>query len=139
MEIHEIDIQTLLPQQRPFIMIDRLLLCDRMQTQTDFLVQADNLFCDEGMLMESAIIENIAQTCAARMGYSNSVINTGEVRVGFIGSVRNFNLYRLPKIGETLVTQVDVQSEVFNITLVNATVKINDELIAECEMKISEQ
>lgn len=139
MEISEIDVQTILPQQRPFVMISRLLHCDITVTITDLTVTSDNLFCYNGEIIETGIIENIAQTCAARMGYINSIVNTGEVRVGFIGSVRNLNIYRLPKVGETLITKVEVQSEVFNITLVLAKVTIGDEVIADCEMKISEQ
>jgi len=139
MEITDIDVQTILPQQRPFVMISTLLQCDMVTTKTNLHVAADNLFCYNGVLIETGIIENIAQTCAARMGYINSIVNTGEVRVGFIGSVRNLQIYRLPKVGETIETQVDVQSEVFNITLVLAKVTIGNEVIADCEMKISEQ
>jgi len=139
MEISEIDIQTLLPQQRPFILIDRLLQCNAVITRTDFKVLSDNIFVSDRVLIESGIIENIAQTCAARMGYISSVINFGDVRIGFIGSVKNLNIYRLPKIGELMVTQVDIQNEVFNITVVKASVKVNSELIADCEMKISLQ
>jgi len=139
MEIIDIDVQTILPQQRPFVMISTLLQCDMVTTKTNLHVAADNLFCYNGVLIETGIIENIAQTCAARMGYINSIVNTGEVRVGFIGSVRNLQIYRLPKVGETIETQVDVQSEVFNITLVLAKVTIGNEVIADCEMKISEQ
>jgi hypothetical protein len=73
------------------------------------------------------------------MGYINLERRGGEVRVGFIGSIRNLNLHRLPKVGELLETEIVVQSEIFNMTLVNATVKIGEELIADCEMKISEQ
>lgn len=139
MEISEIDIQTLLPQQRPFVMIDRLLQCDGVVTKTDFKVLSDNIFSSDGVLIESGVIENIAQTCAARMGYINSVVNSGEVRIGFIGSIKNLNIYCLPKVGELMVTQVDMQNEVFNITLVKASVQVNNEIIADCEMKISLQ
>ncbi len=120
-------------------MVDRLLQCDMVVTRTQFSVRADNLFCKDGILTEPGVTENIAQTCAARMGYINLERRGGEVRVGFIGSIRNLNLHRLPKVGELLETEIVVQSEIFNMTLVNATVKIGEELIADCEMKISEQ
>ena len=139
MEISKIDIQTLLPQQRPFVMIDRLLECDDTMTKTDFKVLAGNIFSKDGQLIEPGIIENIAQTCAARMGYINKVANSGKVRIGFIGSIKNLSIYRLPKIGEKMVTQINIQSEVFNITLINAAVTIDEEKVAECEMKISLQ
>jgi predicted hotdog family 3-hydroxylacyl-ACP dehydratase len=139
MEVSAIDIHTLLPQQPPFVMVDTLLHCDMVVTRTNFCVKSDNLFCKDDVLTEPGVIENIAQTCAARMGYINLERRGGEVRVGFIGSIRNLNLYVLPKVGDLLETEIAVQSEIFNMTLVNAKVICGKELIADCEMKISEQ
>ena len=138
MEIYNIDIKTLLPQQPPFIMVDRLIQCEVMVTRTEFRVRADNLFLQDGIFLESGLIENIAQTCAARMGYFNTIVNPDQVKLGFIGSIKNLNIYRNLVVGELLETQINVQSEVFNIKLVNATVHVGNVLIAECEMKISE-
>jgi predicted hotdog family 3-hydroxylacyl-ACP dehydratase len=139
MDFSTIDIKTLLPQQPPFVMVDSLLHCDMVVTRTRFQVRADNLFCKDGILTEPGVIENIAQTCASRMGFINLERRGGEVRVGFIGSMRNLNLYFLPKVGEVLETEIAVQSEIFNMTLVNAKVTCNGALVADGEMKISEQ
>jgi 3-hydroxymyristoyl/3-hydroxydecanoyl-(acyl carrier protein) dehydratase len=49
MEISQIDIKTILPQQPPFVMVDRLLQCDMVVTRTQFSVRADNLFCKDGI------------------------------------------------------------------------------------------
>jgi hypothetical protein len=43
----------------------------------------------------------------------------------------------LPKVGDELTTTIEVASEVFAITLVNAKVEVGDRLVASCEMKIS--
>lgn len=139
MEVSVIDIRTLLPQQPPFVMVDTLLHCDMVVTRTNFCVRSENLFCNDGVLTDPGIIEHIAQTCAARMGYVNRFKKGGEVRVGFIGSIKNLNLYLLPKVGDLLETEIVVQSEIFNMTLVNAKVMCKNTLIADCEMKISEQ
>ena len=139
MEISEIDIKTLLPQQVPFVMVDRLLQCDKVITRTELTIRQDNLFVQNERFIESGLVENIAQTCAARMGYINSVVHDGKVRIGFIGSVKNLNIYSLPKINDTILTRVEVLNEVFNITLVNAEIRCGEILIADCEMKISEQ
>lgn len=130
------EVTDLLPQQRPFIMIDRLLSCDAMVTETEFQVRKDNLFYREGVLQEAGIIENIAQTCAARIGYFNK-INQAEVRVGFIGALRNLVIRDLPRTNEILKTRIEVVNEVMALTLVQATVRCNGQLVAECEMKIA--
>lgn len=136
MEIKDIDILTLIPQRRPFVMIDRLLTFDEIESSTDFVIKEDNIFCKDGLFLETGIMENIAQTCAARIGYIN-INNNESVKIGVIGSIKDLVITKLPKVGATLLTKVKVLSEVFAITLVEAEVYDNDELIAKCEMKIS--
>ena len=69
-----IDIHTLLPQQPPFVMIDRLLHYDETRTVCSFTVPEDNLFCEAGVFKAAGLIENIAQSCAARLGFINKYI-----------------------------------------------------------------
>ena len=137
MNFDQINIENLLPQQRPFIMIDTLTHFDEVITRTRLQVKADNLFVENNVFTESGIIENIAQTCAARMGYINKYIYSDKVKIGFIGSIKNLVFEELPKVGDELTTTIEVASEVFAITLVNAKVEVGDRLVAFCEMKIS--
>ena len=137
MQFEDIDILKLLPQRPPFVMVDRLLYCDKVVTKTDFLVREDNIFCDNGQLTESGLVENIAQTCASRVGYINLFILKDTVKLGFIGAIRNMEIHRLPKLNELITTQITVVEEVFQMTLVTAQVTIGEELIASSEMKIS--
>jgi len=137
LEASEIDILKLIPQQPPFVMVDKLLFCTRQTTKTTLTVRNENIFVDNGVLAEAGLIENIAQTCAARVGDIDNKQGNNSVKIGFIGMIRNMEINRLPKVGETLVTQVDLMDEVFQISLVNATVSIENEIIATCEMKIS--
>jgi predicted hotdog family 3-hydroxylacyl-ACP dehydratase len=139
MDLSHLNIQNLLPQQFPFVMVDKLIFCDTIFTKTEFLVKEDNLFAHDGVLLESGLVENIAQTCAARMGYINSILRSGDVKVGFIGSIKNLNIYKQAKVLDLMETIIEVKNEVFNIILVDAKVMINNEIIADCEMKISEQ
>ena len=137
MEFENINILDLLPQQPPFVMVDKLLYCDREKTTTALTVHKDNIFVENDELTEAGVMENIAQTCAARMGYINKYIHSDKVKLGFIGAIKNLVIEELPKTGDELKTTIDVVNEVFNITLVNAQVEINEKLIASCEMKIS--
>ena len=132
----EFNIQELLPQQPPFLMVDRLCYCDQVVTETVLKVRESNLFCKDGILREPGVVENIAQTCAARIGYINK-LNNAEVKIGFIGALKNLILGELPRVDEILETRIEVQSEVMALTLVVATVKCNGRLVAQCEMKIA--
>jgi len=126
----------LIPQRPPFVMVDSLTYCDLSITRTRLEVRADNIFNDGGRLSTAGICENIAQTCAARLGYL-SLASGQAVKLGYIGAISNMQVYRTPVTGETLVTEIKVLQEVFNITLVHAVVKCGDELIAETDLKIA--
>jgi predicted hotdog family 3-hydroxylacyl-ACP dehydratase len=136
-EFETIDMQEILPQRPPFIMVDKLLYCDLKTTRTALLVKKDNIFCDNGVLSEAGIAENIAQTCAARIGYINKYVYNSAIKIGYIGAIRNQEFLRLPRTGETLVTQIETMQEIFQTTLVNASVRVGNELITSCEMKIA--
>ena len=136
--LEDIDVLTLLPQRPPFIMIDALTHFDEVVTSTRLTVRKDNLFIEaDGRLNPCALVENIAQTCAVRMGYINQYIYKERVKLGFIGSIKNLQVLRTARVGETLSTSIEVVEEVMQLTLVNATVKVGDETIVTAEMKIA--
>ncbi len=137
MNYKEIKISELIPQQPPFVMVDSLTYFDEKNTEPEMTVSKDNIFYDNNMLSESGLIENIAQTCAARMGYINSFIAKENVKLGFIGSIRNLHIFRRPTAGEKLTTSIEIIEEVFRMTLVNAVIKAGEELIVTAEMKIA--
>ena len=134
--IQDIPLNELIPQRPPFVMIDRLVSSDAVFSVTELEVRPDNLFVDNGRMTAAGLVENIAQTCAARIGYIN--LNSGEaVKIGVIGSISNLNIARTPKVGEHLVTTIKLLEEVFQVTLVEAIVKSDDEVLAQCNMKIA--
>ena len=118
-------------------MVDRLLSRNPKTTKTTLTVRDENIFVDHGMLAEAGLIENIAQTCATFVGNTTGKTGSNGVKIGFIGMIRNLEIARLPKVGESIVTQVNLIEEVFQMSLINATVTIDDEVITSCEMKIS--
>lgn len=137
MELDKIDIHELLPQQEPFVMVGKLIHYDDVVTVTTTEISDENIFVESGVFTPSGVIENIAQTCAARIGYINKYILKKGIQIGFIGAVRDLTIHRLPKIGEKITTTISVIEEVFGMTLVSASVKIGNELLADAEMKIA--
>lgn len=137
MELTEIDIHELLPQQEPFVMVDKLIHFDMEKTVTETLVTSDNIFSEDGLFTPAGVIENIAQTCATRIGYINKYILKKGIQLGFIGAIKGLKIYRCPKVGETVQTTILTIEEIFGMTLVKATVCAGEEIIAESEMKIA--
>ena len=135
-ELEHIDIHDLLPQQPPFVMVDRLEHYDEVKTVTSLDVRPDNLFVEDGRLVQAGLTENIAQTCAARMGYRN-LSRGGDVVLGYIGAIRNLQVMRTPRVGEHLVTTIEVLNEVFQMTLVSATIESDGQCLVQAELKIA--
>ena len=118
-------------------MVDTLTEIDEKRIVTETLVKAENIFVDEGCFSASGLIENIAQTCAARIGFVNKYIRKKGIQIGFIGAIRNLEVFRLPKNGETITTTVDVVEEVFGMTLAHAQIACGEESLVTTDIKIA--
>ena len=131
----EIAIEGILPQREPFLFVDRLVHYDDREAVTAFTVPAEHLLVEDAHLTASGILENMAQSSAARIGYQCKYILHVPVRIGFIGAIRKFWVHRLPAVGETLTTTIILREDVFGITLTDAVVRVGEEIIAEAALK----
>ena len=118
-------------------MVDRLEHYDPVDTLTSLTVRADNPFVERGRLSAYGLTENIAQSCAARIGYLNHT-HGEEVRIGVIGAIRDLQIHALPPVGTKLTTSIKLLEEVFQMTLVGAEIHDSEgTLIASATMKIA--
>ena len=125
----------LIPQRAPIVMVDEFIGIEDNISKTRFTIKADNIFVDDGKLSECGLIEHIAQSAAARVGYVFKN-NDQPIPIGYIGSVNTFEINDFPKVGDVISTDIEIIQEVFNITLIQAHCRINDVEIASCKMKI---
>ena len=128
----------ILPQRPPFVMIDHLAHYDEIVTKTRFTIRHDNIFRVGDRMLATGLIENMAQTCAARLGYFN-LISGLPVKIGYIGAINNLHVFRTPKVGETLDTTIRVKEELFGVTFVESEVCVGSETLMTAEMKIAIQ
>ncbi|MEJ0102345.1 MAG: 3-hydroxyacyl-ACP dehydratase [Bacteroidota bacterium] len=133
--IAETDILPFIPQRAPFVMIDNLVGCDEQSARTTLQVRDDNFFVKDGVLTEPALVENIAQTAAVRIGYICSRENK-PVPIGYIAAIQNLVINELPKAGSVLETEIIIQNQVMNVTIISGIVRAGDRIMASCEMKI---
>lgn len=129
------DLLALIPQKHPFVMISELVHADEKKCTTQFEILEKNVLCDNGILNPSGLIENIAQSCAAHKGYECMVQNQA-VPVGFIGEVRDFTYSKLPKAGDIITTEITIENQIFDVTLISGKVFHDRIEIASCAMKI---
>jgi 3-hydroxyacyl-[acyl-carrier-protein] dehydratase len=128
-------IQSVIPQRPPFVMVDNLIMATPELCETDFTVREDNIFVKENRLQEPALIENIAQTCAAGFGYVNSA-NDSKGLLGFIGGINKVIVHELPEVNSLISTKVEVIYKLQNIYSVKGENFCEGRKLLECELKI---
>ena len=127
-------IKELIPQREPIIMVDAILEYEESKVVGGLMVSEDCIFVENNTLKEPGVLEHMAQTVALYTGYEYYLKNK-QAPVGYIGSMKNVEILRLPKIGEKLVTTATILHEIMGVTLVNIETKVDEKIIAFGEMK----
>lgn len=131
------DITSLIPQRPPILMVDRFSYEDDSLCHSELTLKEDNMFLHNGSMVPEGLLEHIAQTAAAHIGYSRKMAGE-EVNLGFIGDIKRCTMgKRMPTVGQTVMTTMRVVSQVGNITMVSAESTSDGETLIECRMKLA--
>ena len=125
----------LIPQRPPFVLLDDFVSEGEEEGFGLFTVPQSHVLVENGLLTEGGLVENIAQTAAARAGHQAQ--KEGKpVPLGYIGSVQDLKVHTLPEAGTQLKTTIRVVRQIFQVTQVTGTVYQENRVIAECQLKI---
>jgi len=125
-----------IPQRPPFVMVDRLFQVTENAVESGFTVETSNQLVENGKFQASGLIENMAQTCALFAGYRAQEMDK-EAPVGFIASIKDVAIQRLPATGESINTRIEIVNELMNMQIARAVVKSQaEEILAGCELRI---
>jgi predicted hotdog family 3-hydroxylacyl-ACP dehydratase len=115
-------------------MVDKLHSYTETSLISGFTIQGNAVFFQNGNLVESGIIEHMAQSVALHTGYQ-FYLRQEQAPTGYIGSIKDIQITALPKLNEEIQTTVTILQEFGGITLVDVVSKINDVEIAKGQMK----
>ncbi|MBP5562502.1 MAG: hydroxymyristoyl-ACP dehydratase [Bacteroidales bacterium] len=124
----------LIPQRPPIVMVDVVWSADEQSADTGLTIQEDNIFVKDGLFREPGLIEHIAQSAAAFAGYG-TFVRGEEPKLGFIGEIKDCVFNLMPPVGSELRTHIQLVTVIGGIRLINAEVRLKDELVATCVMK----
>lgn len=127
-------LKKLLPQKNPFVMVSHLLEYSEDAITTGMIVEEENLFIEGGCFNESGMIENIAQTTALHTGY-DFYLRKEKAPIGYIGTISNVIVNRLPKLNEKITTKVEIIKEFMGVTMVHGSIYVGDEVLMTAKMK----
>lgn len=132
--LQNIDVTTLIPQKAPFVMVDKLYSFTTTEVKAGLTVTNDNIFVKNNIFTEPGLIEHMAQSVAIHTGY-DFFLKKEATPTGYIGSIKTINIFKLPKLADTLKTKVTILQEFMGITLVDISVSLNNQEIANGQMK----
>ena len=131
------DIKRLIPQRKPFIMVDGFEERDGNSAVTTLSVSPNNYFIlPDDTMAETGLIEHLAQSCSALAGYQALSQGLGHPPVGLIGEVKHFKCHRRPQTGERIRSTVTFGLSFGNVTIATGQSFVDEELIADIQLKI---
>lgn len=130
------NITDFIPQRDPIVMIDDLVEASDNHSVTQLEIRTENIFVEDGMFREPGLVENIAQTAAAQVGYQCSMKKI-PVPLGYIAAVKSLTISRLPLVNSRITTSIKIVNQVMDVTLAEGKV-VNEkgEECCRCEMRI---
>jgi 3-hydroxyacyl-[acyl-carrier-protein] dehydratase len=130
------NITDFIPQREPMVMIHDILEVSDSHSVTQLDIRKENIFVEDERFTEPGLVENIAQTAAAQMGYQCAMKNI-PVPLGYIAAVKNLTIFKLPVVNSRITTSVRIVNQVLEVTLAEGIVvnESGDEC-CRCEMRI---
>jgi predicted hotdog family 3-hydroxylacyl-ACP dehydratase len=129
------NIMDLIPQRPPFVMVEDVLFSDEEQTGSVTTITRENIMTENGHFTEEGLLENMAQTTAIHAGITARKEGVS-MPMRVIGGLKEVEIYRLPRINETIKTVVSPKLSVINAKIFEGQVFSNETLIARGEIKV---
>jgi 3-hydroxyacyl-[acyl-carrier-protein] dehydratase len=124
-----------IPQRQPMVMINDLLEASETHAISRLYIDKENIFVAHDHLTEPGLVENIAQTAAAQVGYQCAVKNIA-VPIGYIAAVKHLKIAILPRLNKSIITTVRITNQIMDITVAEGKIEEDGKLICSCEMRI---
>jgi predicted hotdog family 3-hydroxylacyl-ACP dehydratase len=125
----------LIPQRTPFVFVDKLIYIDDKTSHGSFEIPEGNIFVKSGFYSTSGMVESMAQTAAAGTGYLCRK-NNKEVPIGYIGAVQKLEVLDWPPAKAEITMEINLLTNILQVSLVSGIVKYGGKIMASCEMKI---
>ena len=129
------EVKLIIPQREPIIMIDEIVNHSDVKTTSSLTINETNIFVEENIFQSSGLIENMAQSSAARMGIQTNKEGNKPL-LGYIASIKNLIVNRLPEVGEKILTEIIIVNKINNIIVIKAEGKVDNIIISSCELKV---
>ena len=130
-------IENLLPHRAPMRWIDALTECTATTARATVCFGAEHFAVADGVVLETALVECVAQTIAAAQGQRAKLSGkSGAPSVGMLAAVANFKIHAPPPLDQTLVITINELKKFGPMILVAGVVSCAGQTIATGELTV---
>jgi len=130
-------LELLLPHQPPMRWIEALTECTPTLARATVCFTTDHFAVADGVVLETALVECVAQTIAAAQGHRAKLAGkSGAPSVGMLAAVANFKIHSPPPLGKTLEIEIQEQKKFGPMILVSGVVVCAGQTIATGELTV---
>jgi len=126
-----IAIENLIPHRAPMRFIDALTECTESAAVATACFRADSFAVENGFVLETALVECVAQTVAAALGWhAQADGKTGAIHIGMLVAVSNFKIDSRPAIGKILRIEIFKRKRLGPMLMISSNISCDGQLIA---------
>lgn len=130
-------IEELLPHRAPMRWVDALVDCTETTAVATVHIDEDHFALRDGALLETSLVECVAQTVAAAFGQRMRASGQpGAANQGMLIGVTSFKIVAAPRAGQTLTIETREVKRLGPMLLVAATITIAGQPIAGGELSL---
>ena len=128
----------LIPHRAPMQWINALADCSETTAVATACFQADDFAVVDGKVIETALVECVAQTVAAALGQRGrgSGGKSGATAKGMLVAVSGFKIQARPPAGKTLRIEIREQKRLGPMQLITGTISCDGQVVASGELSL---
>lgn len=130
------NIEQILPHRHPMLMIDSYRKIDNDTASSGIHLKPGNYGCENGYVLESMLIESVAQTVAAHFGYKSLEKEENDPDIGMLTSVDTFIFYEKVKDTSKIDILILKTDEIGAFKLITGEIRVNGKLMAKGNIKV---
>ena len=131
------EIELLIPHRVPMRFVDALIDCTETTATAIACFNSDHFAVADGSVLESALVECVAQTVAAAQGHRRK--NSGQpggAKIGMLAAVSKFQIQSRPPFGKILKIEVRQLKRLGPMVLISGAISCDGAPIASGELSL---
>lgn len=130
-------IEQLIPHRAPMRWVEELLDCTETTATATAQFTAEHFAVTNGAVIETALVECMAQTVAAALGQRlRTGGNSGAANNGMLAAVSNFKIHSRPPLDQTLTIEVREVKRLGPMLMIAGKISCGAEVIATGDLSL---